>query len=221
LVNKEHDAIMKKLKKNLPKNCPTIQSTSVLFKQFSQRLRAWLTLRYMTPLSFLDQIRAEREFNTAKSILHQLKEAHLLLRESDKGGNLCVVEASDLEQKAAEYRAKTGAYKELPANPVEDILLKVTRLLNDLHMKTKQLEKQHYKKMMPIRSKVKLAHMYYNPKTHKVIIELSFISDFMDIFLCVWMSLGTNIRSTNYEYHSFSNHWHISIFGSIDSISIR
>ena len=175
----------------------------------------------MTPLSFVDQMRAQREFNTVKSILHKLNKDHLLLRESDKGGNLCVIGASDLERKAAEYRAKTGAYIELPANPFEDILLKVTRLLNDLHMKTKELNKKDYIKMMPIRSKVELAHMYYNPKTHKVIIEHFCLLAILLRFSCVWMSLGTNIRSTDYEYYSFSNHWHISIFGSIDSTSLR
>jgi hypothetical protein len=176
MVEKEHKDIMNKITKNLPPSCPSIQSTSGLFKQFSQRVRAWLTLRYMTPLSFIDQVRAQREFNIVKSILRKLKKAKHVLRESDKGGNLYEGHASDFEQKAAKYREDTGAYKELPANPIEDILMKVTRLLNDLHKKTEELTSKQYNKMTVKRENVALAHMYYNPKTHKVITSFLFLS---------------------------------------------
>jgi hypothetical protein len=122
----------------------------------------------MKPLPFIEHVRAQRDLQTMKSIRRKLKKNQLLLRETDKGGNLYVGHINEFEEKAAEYRMKTGAYEELSSSPIEDILSKVTRLLNDLHVKTKQLSLQQYKKMIPNRLTVELAYMYYNPKTHKV-----------------------------------------------------
>jgi hypothetical protein len=137
---------MKKIVKNLSKTCPSLPSTLPLFKQFSQRLHACLTLRYMTPLPYMDQIRAKQEREIVKSVRRKLKKAKLILHESDKDGNLYVGQITAFEQKVIEYRMKTGAYEELSYNPLEEILIKVTRLLNDLHMKTKDLSPKQYKK---------------------------------------------------------------------------
>ncbi|CAF4674735.1 unnamed protein product, partial [Rotaria socialis] len=100
-------------------------------------------------------------------IRRKLKKNQLLLRETDKGGNLYVAHLNEFEEKAADYRLKTGAYEELSSSPIEEILSKVTRLLNDLHAKPNQISSQQYKKMIPSRLTVELAYMYYNPKTHK------------------------------------------------------
>ena len=90
LIQDEHDKIMKKFKESLPKKCPSLPSTSPLFKQFSQRLHACLTLRYMTPIPYVDQIRAKQERKIVKSIRRKLKKGKLILRESDKSGlSLC------------------------------------------------------------------------------------------------------------------------------------
>jgi len=183
LVQKEHDKIMKKFKEFLPKKCPSLPSTSSsLFKQFSQRLHACLTLRYMTPLPYMDQIRAKQEREIVKSIRRKLKKGKLILRESDKSGNLYIGQKSVFEQKATEYRQQTDAYEELSSNPLEEILIKVTRLLNDLHMTTKDLQAKQYKKMIPTRKDVKLAYMYFNPKTHKVSILIIKLFSFFFIF---------------------------------------
>ncbi|CAF4506853.1 unnamed protein product [Rotaria socialis] len=139
LVQEEHDKIMTKIKESLSKTCPSLPSTSPLFKQFSQRLHACLTFHYMAPLPYMDQIRAKQEREIVKSIRRKSKKGKLILRESDKSGNLYVGQKSVFEQKATEYRQQTGAYEELSSNPLEEILIKVTRLLNDLHMKTKYL----------------------------------------------------------------------------------
>ena len=168
LVQEEHDRIMKKTIEYLTKTCPSLPSTSPLFKRFSQRLHACLTVRYMTLLPYMDQIRAKQERQMIKSIRRKLKKKKLILRESDKSGNLYIGQKDVFEQKAIEYRQQTGAYEELVSNPLEDTLIKVTRLLNDLHMKTKELSPKQYKKMIPTRKEVKLAYMYFNPKTHKV-----------------------------------------------------
>lgn len=122
----------------------------------------------MTPLPYMDQIRAKQEYRIVKSIRRKLKKHKLILRESDKGGNLYIGPKNIFDEKAVDYRTKTGAYKELEENPVDKTLMKVTRLLNELHTKTKKLSKKHYEKMVPSRKEVRLAYMYFNPKTHKV-----------------------------------------------------
>ena len=166
LVQLEHDNMMEKTRKYLPQKCG-ISSAAVVYKQFSERLRECLMRHYMTPLSFLDQIRAKKDLATMKSIRRKLKAGKLCLRETDKGGNLYGGNVSYFEDKATEYRRETGAYEELPSSPLEEILVRVTRLLNDLQQ-NKHIMKKHLDKMMPSRSNVELPYIYYNPKTHKV-----------------------------------------------------
>ncbi|CAM4833099.1 unnamed protein product, partial [Rotaria magnacalcarata] len=84
---------------------------------------------------------------TMKLIRPKLKKSQLLLRETNKGGNLYVAHINEFEEKAVEYRIKTGAYEELSSSLIEDILSKVTRLLNDLYVKTNQFSFQQYKKL--------------------------------------------------------------------------
>ena len=182
LVQEQHDEIMKKIVEHLSTHCRSLRSTSPLFKQFSQRLHACLTLRYMTPLPRIDQLRAKQEREIVKSIRRKLKKGKLVLRQSDKGGNLYVGRKSLFEEKATAYRTSTGAYEELSTNPLEEILSKVTRLLNDLHMKTKVLSAKQYKRMIPTRKDVRLAYMYFNPKTHKVSTRIN-RSSFFSFFL--------------------------------------
>jgi hypothetical protein len=55
----------------------------------------------------------------------------------------------------------------LTDNPFDAILNKVIQLLNNLRSK-KLILLWQYEKMMPDRTKSQLAHLYFNPKTHKV-----------------------------------------------------
>ncbi|CAF4319983.1 unnamed protein product, partial [Rotaria magnacalcarata] len=126
----------------------------------------------MASLPFIGHVYALRDLKTIKLIRRKLKKSQLLLREANKGGNLYVAHINEFEEKAVEYRMKIGAYEELSSSLIEDILSKVTRLLNDLHVKTNQFSFQQYKKMIPSRLTVELAFMYYNPKTDKNSITL-------------------------------------------------
>ncbi|CAF5179773.1 unnamed protein product, partial [Rotaria magnacalcarata] len=121
----------------------------------------------MASLPFIGHVHALRDLKTMKLIRRKLKKSQLLLRETNKGGNFYVAHINEFEEKAVEYRMKIGAYEELSSSLIEDILSKVTRLLNDLHVKTNQFSFQQYKKMIPSRLTVELAFMYYNPKTDK------------------------------------------------------
>lgn len=159
---------MKKIIECFSRNCRSLPSTSPLLKEFSQRLHRCLTNHYASSIPYSDQIRAKQEYGFVKSIRYKLKKGNLILRESDKSGNLYIGQQTSFEQKAIEYRMKTGAYEELSNNPLEEILLKVTRLVNDLHTKTKELSPKQHKPMLPLRKKVRLPYMYFIPKTHKV-----------------------------------------------------
>jgi len=73
---------------------------------------------------------------------------------------------------------------ELSYNPFNETLEKVIALLNRLCLE-KRISKTQHQQMMPDRSKVELAHLYFNPKTHKVQLNMNqiilFISFFCDI----------------------------------------
>ena len=56
---------------------------------------------------------------------------------------------------------------ELSDNPLSEIIYKVVHLLNDLRSK-KDITAWQHKKFMPHRQKARLAHMYFNPKPHRV-----------------------------------------------------
>lgn len=107
-----------------------------------------------------------------------------MLRPTDKSGVLHIGSVSDYERKAAEYRAKTGAYCELSSNPLNEIFDKVTHLLHDLKSKKRISVKQH-NKMMPDRTKVHLAYMYFVPKTHKVNTQYHEISSLVFRYLLI------------------------------------
>jgi hypothetical protein len=177
-IIQEHKEIMDQIKKHMAnlRDIPPIRSTAQVFKFYSERLRAYLTLRYMAPLSFIDQIRTRRELKLVKSIRRKLKQAKLILRETDKSGVFHIGPEIDYERKVIEYRQKTGAYMELPSNPnpLNDTIYKVTHLLNQLRSAGKIKEGQK-KQMMPIRDETELAYMYFVPKTHKVIFQFFFV----------------------------------------------
>ncbi|CAM4976010.1 unnamed protein product [Rotaria socialis] len=150
IVQEQHKIMVNRTLSGLPeKSC--INAGSNIFKQFSERLLACLMFHYMAPLPFIEHIRAQRDLQTMKLIRRKLKKSQLLLRETDKGGNLYVAHLNEFEEKAADYRLKTGAYEELSSSPIEEILSKVTRLLNDLHAKPNQISSQQYKKIITSR----------------------------------------------------------------------
>ncbi|CAF3514137.1 unnamed protein product [Rotaria socialis] len=126
-VQEQHNIMVNRTKLELPeKSCRDAGSN--IFKQFSERLQACLMLHYMIPVPFIEHVRAQRE--------------------TDKGGNLYVSHVNEFEEKAVEYRMTTGVYEELSSSSIEEILGKVTRLLNDLHAKTNQLSSPQYKKLL-------------------------------------------------------------------------
>jgi hypothetical protein len=102
-----------------------------------------------------------------KSIREIIQNMNLVIRLTDKGHNFYIGLASEFEKKVEQFFRDTNAFEELPYNPFNETLDKVIQLLNKLRSNERILQWQ-YKKMMPDRNKCELAHLYFNPKTHKV-----------------------------------------------------
>lgn len=164
-----------------------VPSTASIIKILSTKLKDQLVSRYIASLSMYDDARAHYELNLVRSIRRKLKKAKLILRETDKSGVFHIGSKDDYERKAIEYRTKTGAYMELSEDPLPSILSKVTHLLNSLCSKKRIMVKKHYEKMLPDRKKIKLSHMYFVPKAHKVFIPCFRLS--MD-YRCIALSLS-------------------------------
>ena len=172
-IESEHDDIMKKIK-----NCFGNRHDSAhiplnvsIYKLYSNCLRTCLTHRYIAPLPLRDQIRALRELKIVKSIRRKLKKYKLVLRETDKSGVLHIGRMKDYERKAVQYRQETRAYEELSYNPFNDIIITVTRLINQLRINGQIYEWQK-KKLTPVRNKTELSYKYFVPKPHKVIVYI-------------------------------------------------
>jgi hypothetical protein len=124
----------------------------------------------MAPLSYRDIYRTRKELILMQSIESSLKKGKYILRVTDKSGIFHISHARDYEEKAEAYREKTGAYIELPSNPLRTIFDKVVHLLNDLRSKD-HIRVWQLNEMMPKRDKVALAYLYFIPKPHKIIYE--------------------------------------------------
>ena len=157
-----------------------MSSTTTIIKQFSHQLANYLCEQYMAPISYLDVDRAKKELQMMKSIQYSLRRGKYVLRVTDKGGIFHIGHSKDYEQKVDAYRQKTGAYVELATDPLWTIFDKVVQLLNNLRSK-KQIFAWQADKMMPKRDKVKLAHLYFVPKPHKVILT---VISFPSLFAC-------------------------------------
>jgi hypothetical protein len=145
-----------------------VPKTASIIKQLSDQLKDRLTVRHMAPLSFYDELRARHELYLVHTTRLKLARCKLVLRPTDKSGVFHISKASDYERKAVQYRENTGAYMELPSNPLREIYEKVTHLLGDLKSRKQISVYKQYDKMMPRRDKVHLAYMYFIPKAHKV-----------------------------------------------------
>jgi hypothetical protein len=199
-IQKECKDMKDKVNKQLTKYCNRAPPKPML-DRYAQLLEHRLRLRYMAPLSFVDQMRAQREKQLTQSIRRKLRQEKLILRVCDKGGGLHISTKADYEQKAAEYRRNTGACEELTYNPLEEMINNVTSELKALK-DTKQLSLYYYNLLVPKPEVVKQSYMYFNPKAHKV--KMIKLND-----QCIdernHTCLGRNTTTSNYEYDKISD----------------
>ena len=144
-----------------------MQITHPNLKKYSDQLRSYLNHQYFSPLPYRDQIEAEKHAQITSSIREIVQKNKLVIRETDKGNNFYIGSAAVFEEKAQQFFKDTEAFKELTKNPLKENLNKVWSFIHQL-AKDELILQKHCTKMLPDRKKVKLSHLYFNPKTHKV-----------------------------------------------------
>jgi hypothetical protein len=141
--------------------------TANILKQYSNQLLHDLNFSYFSPLSHHDQILTLNQAKKVVSIQRKIKKHNLILRVTDKGYNFYVGTEKEFDKKAQQFFQDTNAFIELEENPFNKIQDNVIHLLNQIRAK-KFIFQWQCNKMMPNRIKCQLAHLYFNPKTHKV-----------------------------------------------------
>ncbi|CAF2139036.1 unnamed protein product [Rotaria magnacalcarata] len=166
LIKKEHKNIDQKVVHHLASQPNNIPVKSRILKTYSDDLLNYFNHSYFSPLTYKNEIQALEQARTALSIRRKLKKSNLILRVTDKGHNFYIGSAIEFDKKVQKFFQDTNAFVILEENPFNEILDKVIHLLNRLHGK-KLILRWQYNKMMPDRTKSELAHLYFNPKTHK------------------------------------------------------
>ncbi|CAF4236052.1 unnamed protein product, partial [Rotaria magnacalcarata] len=165
-IKKQHQDIYSKVEKHLTGSSYRIPRNNVIFKQYSDHLVDYLNDSYFTPLVYKDQLISREQAEIVGAIRRIIENMNLIIRATDKGNNFYIGLANTFEQKAENFFSDTNAFTELSSNPFNEILDKVIQLLNTLRGKD-LIRKWQYEEMMPDRTNCELAHLYFNPKTHK------------------------------------------------------
>ena len=166
-IKNEHTDIYQKVELNLIRK-QNIPMTASVFKQYSNQLLTHLHNSYFTPIPYNDHIQANEQARIVASIEKKLKQFKLIIRVTDKSNNFYIGSSIEFQKKEQKYFNDTNAYIQLHANSFKEILNRVIQLLNHLRSK-KHILKWQFDEMMPDKVKTELAHLYFNPKTHKVL----------------------------------------------------
>jgi hypothetical protein len=166
-IETEHKDIYTKVKNHLIEHPHRMPKENQLFTQYSDHLLDYLNHAYATPLSYKDQLDTLEQAQIIGSIRQIITNMNLIIRLTDKGHNFYIGLASEFEEKVEKFFQDTNAFIELSENPFNEILDKVIQLLEKLQS-NKRILKWQFKEMIPDRNKCELAHLYFNPKTHKV-----------------------------------------------------
>ena len=166
-IKKEHRDITEKVKKHLTSSPHCVPLTSPYLKKYSNELLNYLHHCYFSPVPYKDQIQSLQQMNITTKIRQKIKQHQLILRQTDKSRNFYIGSVVEFEKKVQTFFQDTNAFVELSANPFDEIKNEVIELLNKLREK-QLISKEQYDKMMFDRNKCELAHLYFNPKTHKV-----------------------------------------------------
>ncbi|CAF4547632.1 unnamed protein product [Rotaria socialis] len=166
-IQKDYKSIYDKVGHHLSEHY-FVPMTATILKQHSNQLLHNLNLSYFLPLSYHDQILAFNEAKLVALIQRKIKKHNLILRVTDKGYNFYIGTEKEFDKKAQNIFQETNAFLELKENPFNKIQDNVIHLLNQIRTKNFIFQWQ-CNKMMPNRIKCQLAHLYFNPKTHKLL----------------------------------------------------
>ncbi|CAF1369265.1 unnamed protein product [Adineta steineri] len=164
-IKNEHKDIFSKVQNNLTEY-HHVPRKHVIFEEYSDQLLNYLNSCYFTPLPYKDHIEAREQSQTIASIRHKIKQFKLIIHVTDKSKNFYIGSAIEFEKKVQQYFMDTNAFIEIKENPLPEILNKVTQLLNNFRSKN-FIWVWQYNEMIPDRKTTELAHLYFNPKTHK------------------------------------------------------
>jgi hypothetical protein len=145
-----------------------MRRTDPIFKEYSNHLLDYFNHCYFTPLSYKDQLQTLEQAQIVGSIRQIINNMDLIIRLTDKGKNFYIGLTSEFEKKVEKFFLDTNAFMELSSNPFNEILDSTIQLLDKFQSKKLILQWQ-FKEMMPDREKTELPHLYFNPKTHKVL----------------------------------------------------
>ena len=165
-IRDQHKNISNKVQNDLVKH-HHVRRTLPIFEEYANQLLDHLNHGYFTPLSYKDHIQALEQVKIVRSIRKKIKKHNLLIRLTDKGNNFYIGLTSEFEKKVQQFFSDTNAFMQLSNNPFHEILNRVIQSLN--HLQSKRLiTLWQYNQMLPDRKECELAHLYFNPKTHKV-----------------------------------------------------
>ena len=171
-IKREYEEISKKVTNHLIEKPHFVSLSSPYFKQCSVELQNNINRCYFsTPIPYKDQVQALQQINNNRAIRRKLKEKDLIIRVTDKGHNFYIGSRVEFEKKAEQFFRETNAFNELTSNPFHKIKNKVIDLLNKLR-ESGSISRKQYGEMAPDSKKCELAHLYFNPKTHKVGLSL-------------------------------------------------
>ena len=171
-IKRECGEISKKMTNYLIEKPHYVSLSSPYFKQCSVELRNYFNHCYFsTPLPYKDQMQALEQISANRNIRRKLKEKDLIIRVTDKGHNFYIGSRLEFEKKGEKFFQETNAFKELINNPFHEIKNKVIELLNKFREQG-SISKKQYNEMIPDKTRCELAHLYFNPKTHKVVFSL-------------------------------------------------
>ncbi len=170
-IQNQHNDICLKVENYFGSFPYLIPRRNPIFQNYSNHLLDYLEQSYFTPVSYRDHIQAKQQAQVFASIRKKLRQHSLIIRLTDKSNNFYIGLASEFKKKAQTYFTDTNAYMELSTNPFNEVLNKVVQLLNQLRSK-KLILKWQYDEMMPDATRTELAYLYFNPKTHKVVLKL-------------------------------------------------
>ncbi|CAF4481894.1 unnamed protein product, partial [Didymodactylos carnosus] len=109
-------------------------------------------------------------YNQHHHIINTLKkkifDTKTIIRKTDKSKVLHLGTSKQYQLKSEQFMDKTQAYKIIDHNPLYDIISQITHCLRTW-LTNKYITSKQYEKLLPVRRKCQLAHLYYQPKAHK------------------------------------------------------
>ena len=171
IITREHQKLVECFKSGFADNCVSISDQRAT--QFFASIETLLRQLHAKPLSPRTLIRAQYDHRMTTSIYRVLNKGEIILRRTDKSKVFHLGSADSYRQKSFDSMLKTQAYQKIDSgvNPCLNHLGEVLALVDPLLEKKRGIDLDLWKQnMRPNPARIELAHLYFIPKPHKVII---------------------------------------------------